>query len=272
MAIYRELTHRHWHSVSRPSARDKIEGWDVYRELFDEILMDAEDSAFADSTQSPKFFILPQWSFDILHEFVYQFQGFCQFRTALHASATKLGLLGEPNENGEPTILTNTKANHHHVESVTVLATSGKDAWAVETVLYYLHRLVAIGTSPKCTVPAYQYLGLFASVALSRLECLLCDYTGSLSYLAPIYESTLVVQKSDQKNKTALEVVHDVFPARLSLAYHAAISFLMLRRYKDAVKILSDICSYMQRGFKVRRDNITWLWIFFSRLYSINNN
>ena len=223
----------------------------MYRELFDELLLDAEDGA--STQQPPKFFILPEWAFDILHEFVYQFQGFCQFRTALHASAVKHNLLGPVDPNtGEPTLLNNPKAPHHIVENVQTLQ-QGKDAWAVETVLYYLHRLVTIGTNPKCTVPAYQYLGIFASVTLSRLECLLTDYTASLAAMGPILENQTVIFKSNEAESTKrpIEVVHGVFAARLSLAYHAAISFFMLRRYKDAVTILSDICSYMQRGFKV---------------------
>jgi translation initiation factor 3 subunit L len=229
-----------------------MEGWDVYRELFDEILMDAEDGGHKVSEGStPKFYLLPQWTFDILHEFVYQFQGFCQVRTTLHANAVKHGVLGEPTPEGEPTINASAKATHHVIENVTVLAQQGTEAWAVESVLDYLQRLVAIGTSKECNVPAYQYMGLFASVTLSRLECLVSDYTASLQALAPIYESNILVCKADQETKTALEVVHTVFAARLSLNYHAAISFLMLRRYKDAVTILGEICAYMHRGFKV---------------------
>jgi translation initiation factor 3 subunit L len=136
------------------------------------------------------------------------------------------------------------------VEQVQILQ-QGQDVWNVETVCYYLQRLVAIGTDPKCTVPAYQYLGLFASVTLSRLECLLADYTASLSALSPILSSPLVVTKLDLDPKTSLEVVHGVSSARLSLTYHAGVSFFMLRRYKDAINMLGEICSYMQRGFKV---------------------
>ena len=261
LALYRELTHRHWHAVSRPSVRDRMEGWDVYRELFDEILMEADDGNYKVSEgEQHKFFILPQWTFDILHEFVYQFQGFCQVRTTLHAQAIKYGMLGEPGPDGEPNIIPSSKAPHHVVENATTLAQQGgKDAWAAETVLYYLHRLVAIGTRPDCNVPAYQYLGLFASVALSRLECLVADYSSSLQVLAPILESNLVVAKHDQDTKSALEVIHSVFAARLSLTYHAGISFLMLRRYKDAVKVLGELCAYMQRGFKVRFDIISFV-------------
>lgn len=239
LAFYRELTHRHWHAVSRPTLRDRMEGWDVYRELFDELLMVAEDDA--SSTSQPKLFILPEWAFDILHEFVYQFQGFCQFRTALYTSANKHNLLGE----GEA----NPKTPHHVVENLALMRQDdAKDVWSVETVMNYLHRLIAIGT--KSSVPVYQYFGVFASVTLSRLECLLTDYTSSLQVMAPVLESNVTVAKSDQETKTFSEVVDSVFAARLSLTYHAGISFLMLRRYKDAIKMVGELCSYMQRGFK----------------------
>lgn len=215
-----------------------MEGWDVYRELFDELLMVAEDDA--SSTGQPKLFILPEWAFDILNEFVYQFQGFCQFRTALYASAHKHNLLS-----GEP----NPKAPHHVVENLALMRQEdATDVWGVETVMHYLHRLIAIGT--KSSVPVYQYFGIFASVTLSRLECLLADYTSSLQCMAPILESSSVVSKSDQPIMTFPEVVSSVFNARLSMTYHAGISFLMLRRYKDAATMVGSLCSYMQRGFK----------------------
>uniref|UniRef100_A0A7S4AY74 Eukaryotic translation initiation factor 3 subunit L n=1 Tax=Pseudo-nitzschia australis TaxID=44445 RepID=A0A7S4AY74_9STRA len=252
LAFYRELTHRHWHAVSRPSLRERMEGWDVYRELFDELLEGAE----ADSTSDdPKLFILPGWAFEILHEFVYQFQGFCQFRTTLFASANKYKLLQSADSadgEGAPTPSGKRGPPHHVVENLALMQEdAAKDCWSVDTVMYYLHRLVDIGTSPKCTVPAYQYFGIFATVALSRLECLLTDYSASLGALAPVLEnSTTRVVKHDQETKTFTQVIQSVFPARLSLTYHAGISFLMLRRYKDAATTVGDLCTYMQRGFK----------------------
>ena len=233
-----------------------MEGWDVYRELFDELLEGAEE----DSTSSqPKLFILPGWAFEILHEFVYQFQGFCQFRTTLFASANKHQLLESADapadgETATPAAPPGGKRGppHHVVENLALMREdAAKDVWSVDTVMYYLHRLAEIGTSPKCTVPAYQYFGIFASVALSRLECLLTDYPASLAALAPILENTTSkVVKKDLESKTFTQVIHSVFPARLSLTYHAGISFLMLRRYKDASATVGDLCTYMQRGFK----------------------
>mmetsp|Transcript_17638 Transcript_17638/g.24813 ORF Transcript_17638/g.24813 Transcript_17638/m.24813 type:complete len:614 (-) Transcript_17638:396-2237(-) len=289
LALYREVTHRHWHSVGRPTIRDRIEGWHVYKELFDEILEDAEDGG--SSASRPNFYILPEWTFDILHEFVYQFQGFCQFRHSLHNSATKHGLTLSSSNGGQivsskggsastekdadkddsnDAATDNKKINAppHIVDNLTVVS-QNRDAWAVESVLYYLHRLIAIGTSPKCTVPAYQYLGIFASVTLSRLECLVGDYTGCLDALSPILSSSSALQVMDEglggadnnsggvQPQSAIQVVKSVFAARLSLAYHAGVSYLMLRRYKDAIRTLGEICSL--HGFKtgqLRKDQI----------------
>jgi translation initiation factor 3 subunit L len=260
LAFYRELTHRHWHAVSRPSLRERMEGWDVYRELFDELLEGAEEES---TSSQPSFFILPDWAFDILHEFVYQFQGFCQFRTALYASANKHGLLAASSaadltgEGDGPPPPPPSNANkkgppHHVVENLALMQEdAAKDVWSVDTVMYYLHRLVQLGTSANCTVPAYQYFGIFSCVALSRLECLLTDYTGSLAALAPVLENTnSMVIKQDMEPRDFTQVVNGVFAAKLSMTYHAGISFLMLRRYKDAATTVGDLCSFMQRAFK----------------------
>jgi len=187
-------------------------------------------------------FLLPEWAFDILHEFLYQFQGFCQFRTGVFANAAKYGPGGVSEGKTVP---------HHVTENLEILS-NNKDAWAVETVMYYLHRLVTVGTSSKAA--AYQYLGIFASVTLSRLECLLGDYTASLSGLAPI-NASLVIEpprgaEPEVKAMNAEEIVDSVFAAKVSMTYHAGVSYLMLRRYKDASKVLGDMCATMRRGFK----------------------
>jgi translation initiation factor 3 subunit L len=220
LAVYRELTHRHWHSVRHPNVRDRIEGWVVYKELFDELLDEENISA-----SEPPFYLLPEWTFDIMHEFVYQFQGFCQYwRKAANAQG------------------------QHQVENLTILA-QNKESWAIEQVLYYLNRLVSVGKTSK--VPGYQYFGIFASIALSRLECLLGDYSECLSAAAFVVSGDLSVKK-DGETQNSAEIMESVFGARLSWAYHTGVSYLMLRRYKDALRTLGSICSIMQRGFKVR--------------------
>jgi translation initiation factor 3 subunit L len=236
LALYRELTQRHWHAVSRPSIRDRIEGWQVYRELFEEIL----------EADEPNFFLVPSWIFDILQEFVYQFQGFCQIRSAVYASARKQGILSDDGTIQEGSSSQSTNL----VENLSVLQNAG-DAWEVEAVYGYLHRMVHRGMpAGGATIhPVSSYLSLFSSVSLSRLDCLLGDYTSSLQALSPLtIHGEYVIPKDE--GSTVTSVLHSVFPARISVVYHAGVSFLMLRRYKDAVKILADLCAYMQRGFK----------------------
>lgn len=244
LALYRELTHRHWHSISRVSLRDRLEGWQVYRELLEEILQ-----------EEPNFYITPEWAFDILNEFVYQWQGFCQFRTSLYHNAVKCGLLqaGQSWKDVDPTSSASGNNSAHQnqtlLDNIRTLNSSTDHAWDMEHMMSYLHRLVKIGTAAQQTRPAYQYLGLFASITLGRLECLLGDYTASLQALEPL-SAPLVCQRDDG-TFTATEIIQSVFLARLSMAYHAGVSFLMLRRYKDASRIWGAICAYMQRGFKV---------------------
>lgn len=213
LALYKELTQRNLHSASHVKVQHRIDGWHVYTKLFNILL---EEAAKPSSTS----YILPSWAFDILHEFVYQFQGFCQFRTQTVANASKTFNKTPPS---------------HIVEAVDCLS-NNRDAWAVETVLFYLHRLSALSNHHSS---AHRHLSLFASVVLSRLECLLGDYRASLAALRPLYASPA--------NETLL---NSVFAAKISVAYHAGVSYLMLRRYKDATRVLGDICAAMQRGFK----------------------
>jgi translation initiation factor 3 subunit L len=89
LALYREMTFRHYHNtLSRPNIRERLDGWPVYRELFEEILETANSE---EDEESCSFYLLPVWVWDILNEFVYQFQGFCQFRTAVYMGAKKQG-------------------------------------------------------------------------------------------------------------------------------------------------------------------------------------
>ena len=243
LALYRELTHRHWHSVSRPTLTDRMEGWDVYAQLFDECL----------DSDSPSFFLLPAWVFEILHEFVYQFQGFCQIRTAVYSAAKKQNLI---DQDGNPCIPDDLPTKHANLADNLQLLHNNKDAWDVEMLFSYLHRLIQIGMPPErkpnsnTTIqPVYTYFALFGSVALSRLECLLGDYTACLQALDVVHTYHDYVVPKDE-GTPILDVLASVATAKVSLAYHAGISYLQLRRFKDAAAILQDCAGSLQRGFK----------------------
>lgn len=231
LAIYRELTQRQFHQKQnrRTSLRDRIEGWQVYKDLFDEIL-----------ESDGNFYLIPEWVFEIMHEFIYEFQGFCQARSAVHTAASKYSLLQEDGN------IADTANNNHQkniIENYKMLQ-ANMDAWDTKAIFQYLHRLGRLGVTDK---PVYAYLSIFAAVSRSRLECLLGDYTACLEALTPLTQDHVTIPKDGM---TISQVLQDVFGARLSVAYHAGVAFLLLRRYKDAVRTLGEIGSYMERGFK----------------------
>jgi translation initiation factor 3 subunit L len=235
------LTQRHFHSVTRPTIQDRLEGWTVYRELLDELLDDENSSTSNHS--DPPFFLTPDWSFDILHEFVYQFQGFCQFRSAVYASFNKYK---QQNSNGTTggSIPQHVQDNLHHIDN-------NPDAWAVESVIMYLNKLMQIGSSSK--VAGYQYLGVFASIVLSRLECLLGDYDGCIlaaDRMSHIMVSAQHLNSAPGTKVSATELVQSVISARLSYAYHAGVAYLMTRRFQACWSILGDACTDLYRGFQ----------------------
>ena len=253
MAVYRELTHRHWHAVNRPTVRDRLEGWQVYKELFEEIL------------DNSNFYLLPSWVFDILNEFVYQFQGFCQVRSAVYASARKHGLIDAEGNRIDEASTTTTSAGL--LDNWTILENS-KDCWEVEAVFGFLHRLANIGwptsENADATPAVYTYFSIFSSVSTSRLECLLGDYTACLQALTPLSTNGTYripkeleipvgeVEDDDDVSRmaTVRQVLTSVMGARISVAYHAGVSLLLLRRYKDAIQTLAAMCTALQRGFK----------------------
>ena len=78
LTFYDELTTRHMFKNLRPTLSDKVAAWHTYAALFDKLL------ALDGDTKGDKFHVLPEWAFEIMHEYVYQFQGFCQARTQLN--------------------------------------------------------------------------------------------------------------------------------------------------------------------------------------------
>lgn len=229
LCLYKEMTYRHL--ASRGSAlmtiQARLDGWANYCALFDGLL--AEDGSTGDVALSER------WAFEIIHEFVYQFQSLAQIRTDLSRR--------EPEEIG--------------------LLEAHPEAWAVGTVYSYLRRLtrrgqvaallqahrqtgtpsgaldidaaVRAGQTPS---KAHFAIGYFALFGLSRLECLVGDYHGCLEAL------NHVVLATDH------EIYHRVFGCYLNCMYHAGFAYLMMRRYKDAIRIFSSVLANVFRLVK----------------------
>lgn len=196
LCYYKEMTYRHLFLRGKPVLQDQLDAWENYCSLFDTVLAADEKEI---STNA-------QWAFEIIHEFVYQFQSFCQFRTDL---------------------------SRREAEEIEVLE-ANPNVWAASRVIGYLRRL-SKHHNESAPSPTHHHLGYFAIFGLSRLECLLGDYHACLDVLKPV----------DLFGDHCL--FHDVFACQVQVFYHVGLSYLMLRRYKDAIKSFSQILSHIYR-------------------------
>jgi len=207
LLLYKELFYRHVYAKLQPTLEQRFESWANYCDIFNLLLSD-----------SPVALELPnQWLWDIIDEFIYQFQAFCQFRS---------------------------RAKNKTEEELQMLK-DAPQAWNVNKVLYYLHALVDKSCivaqlqgespdSPFASSALYKMVGYFALVGLLRVQCLLGDYRLALSIIAPI-------DLSKKGLFTRVTACH------ISVFYYVGFAYLMMRRYADATKTFSSILFYIGR-------------------------
>ena len=69
--LYREMYYRHLYASGKPTLEQRIDSWANYRELFTVVL-----------SKNINMLLPNLWLWDMVDEFVYQFQSFCQYRCA----------------------------------------------------------------------------------------------------------------------------------------------------------------------------------------------
>eukprot|EP00613_Pedinella_sp_CCMP2098_P024967 CAMPEP_0171702482 /NCGR_PEP_ID=MMETSP0991-20121206/11617_1 /TAXON_ID=483369 /ORGANISM="non described non described, Strain CCMP2098" /LENGTH=616 /DNA_ID=CAMNT_0012291823 /DNA_START=25 /DNA_END=1875 /DNA_ORIENTATION=- len=236
LCFYKEMADRHFFANGRPTAKDSVDAWNNYCTLF-EIVIAQSDLGMT---------INEQWAFEVIHEFVYSFQGFCQYRGDL---------------------------SRRDPDDVATLRSMHPDVWSVSKVASILHKVIACSNVEAVLVGAKKAgvstsslldqsaatvkggfhvpfsveggvkppsklhfdLGYFALFGLSRLECLLGDYHGCLAS----------VQAVDLFSES--EYYHKVFACYLQLYYHCGVSYLLSRRSKDAIRTLGHVVAHVSR-------------------------
>ncbi|XP_043210586.1 eukaryotic translation initiation factor 3 subunit L-like, partial [Amphibalanus amphitrite] len=215
LILYKELYFRHLYALSASNIKleNRFHSFFNYCSLFNLILM----------SETPISLELPnQWLWDIIDEFIYQFQAFTQYRNKPDKSPSDLEQLKE-----------------HTV-------------WNVLGVLNVLHSLVeksninqqlevyTSGGNPDSAAgefgrhPLYKMLGYFSLIGLLRLHSLLGDYYQAIKVLENI-----------ELNKKAL---YSRVPAcQITTYYYVGFAYLMMRRYADAIRTFSNILLYIQR-------------------------
>lgn len=217
LLLYNELYSRHLFSRASPTLAQRLDSWNNYCSLFQHFIHDG----MVDHD-------LPaSWLWDMIDEFIYQFESWCQYRAKLkNKSPEEIQYLRENN-----------------------------DIWNVQTVLSLLHYLVlksniiswllhgeSSGSNDRdsanfdiATLPIYRYIGYFSIIGLLRVNTLLGDYRLALIVLQPL----------DFDVSTAL-FTH-VTACHVSIYYYMGFCYIMLRRYEDAVRVLSSTVLHIAR-------------------------
>ncbi|KAI0325128.1 eukaryotic translation initiation factor 3 subunit 6 [Cubamyces sp. BRFM 1775] len=218
LILYRELYYRHVYSRLNPDIDDRFHSYENSCELFNYLL----------NSDGPVPLELPeQWLWDIIDEFIYQFQSFCVWRSKVKSKTD---------------------------EEIALLAEGGQvwSSYSVLNVLYSLiqkskinEHLVALqqGKSPEeiaeivgeyGTRPLYKLLGYFSIIGLLRVHSLLGDFTLALK----VMENVELNQKSPFTRVTACHV---------TTYYYVGFCYIMLRRYPDAIRAFVSILNFILR-------------------------
>ncbi|OWK03820.1 EIF3L [Cervus elaphus hippelaphus] len=198
-----------------PSLEQRFESYYNYCNLFNYIL----------NADGPAPLELPnQWLWDIIDEFIYQFQSFSQYRC---------------------------KTAKKSEEEIDFLRSNPK-IWNVHSVLNVLHSLVdksninrqlevyTSGGDPESVAgeygrhSLYKMLGYFSLVGLLRLHSLLGDY----------YQAIKVLENIELNKKSMYSRVPE---CQVTTYYYVGFAYLMMRRYQDAIRVFANILLYIQR-------------------------
>eukprot|EP00873_Tetraselmis_striata_P026748 jgi/Tetstr1/447012/TSEL_034470.t1 len=214
LLLYKEMYFRHMYATTQPKLSQRCESWENYCNLFRVILHGNVNM------QLPN-----EWLWDMIDEFIYQFQAWCQYRL---------------------------KPSRMPAQELEAL--KGCDnVWNVIDVTNYLQALVdksgivaelkadggaklkaEEGYGPQSNV--LRMLGYFSLVGLQRVHSLIGDYDSALKALYPI-----VLQNRSMLYSTKIP------GCNITAHYYSAFAYIMLKRYNDASKILNSVLSYVVR-------------------------
>lgn len=217
LTLYKELYYRHIYEITDkpgPSLEIRVRSFYNYCDLFTYIL----------GAEHPVPLELPdQWLWEIIDEFVYQFQSFARYQASKAIGPEEIAFLQ-----------------------------SDKSVWNVINVLNVLHSMIeksnikrqlevyASGGDPNSVAgefgrhSLYKMLGYFSLVGLLRLHSLLGDY----------YQAIKVLKNIELHKKS--QYAH-VPACQISTSYYVGFSYMMMRRYSDAIRTFSSSLLYIQR-------------------------
>lgn len=222
--FYKELYFRHIYANCQPTIEQRLDSYKNYCALFNLLL----------STDKPISLELNnQWLWDIIDEFIYQFQSCSLFR--MRACSGKL--------------------SDHELEFIR----QNQKMWNIHSVLNVLHSLVDKsninsqlkdfndGKDPNVKAdifgrePLYKMLGYFSLIGLLRLHSILGDY----------YQAIHVLENIDLQQ----HLIHNfagVLACKTTTFYYVGFAYMMMKRYADAIRIFANMLVYIQRTKQIQ--------------------
>lgn len=216
MILYRELYYRHIYAKLKPTLNHRFESFSNYCELFSYLL----------GADEPVQIELPnKWLWDIIDEFVYQFQSFQQFRSkGTKMSEEEKGMLQDEENSWKVTAVLNILMQLTEKSNINDQLRALE---AGETITEEVAGEFGIK-------PVYSMTGFFSLVGLLRLYCLLGDYHMALSCIKHV----------QFKDKDMMALV----PAcQITANYYAGFAYFMIRKYANTIQLYQHILGYMQR-------------------------
>jgi len=217
LIFYKELYYRHIYSRLTVQFQDRSGSWNNYCKLLDLIIDDLEDG------EELSLALPPQWIWDVLDEFVYHYQTYCNFRN----KAVKIQRDKE---------IAQIKEN--------------PEVFETKKVLDYLHKLIRCSlieeyladpanehgrTGGAFTDESVRLIGYFALMQLLRMHSLLGDYHLAMKTIALI------------DFHVEVPLFYQIPACHVTLYYYMGFAYLMLRRYVDSIQTFSNILAFLSK-------------------------
>ncbi|KAG0078984.1 hypothetical protein BGZ90_003831 [Linnemannia elongata] len=216
LTLYRELYYRHIYSRLTPTIEHRFHSYENYCDLFNYIL----------NSEGPVPLELPnQWLWDIIDEFIYQFQSFCNYRNRIkNKTDEELAFLRDNSQIWSCYSVLNVLYSLIQKSRITEQLLVSKNGGDMQEA-----------AGEYGSRPLYKMLGYFSIVGLLRVHCLLGDFTLALKMMDNI----------ELNKKQALFA--RVTACHVTTYYYVGFAYMMMRRYADAIKAFSHILTFINR-------------------------
>jgi translation initiation factor 3 subunit L len=165
-----------------------------------------------------------QWLWDIIDEFIYQFQSFCNYRDRSNKNEQDVTLLRNNTQIWSCYSVLNVLysfVQKSRINEQLLVSKNGGDM--MEAAGEYGSR------------PLYKMLGYFSIVGLLRVHCLLGDYILALKMM-----DNMVLNKKAMFAR--------VTGCYVTAYYYIGFAYMMLRRYADAIGAYSNVLNVIQKA------------------------